>query len=106
MGGWLRVQRQAEANMEHELQLTARGHAVCALIVDQGLTLEDACARIDLELEALRQTVERILAGNSWEEVPKAMQRALDSVSFQVQAAYLEEQCSVAEAPVTVRAHD
>ena len=90
--------------MEHELQLTARGHAVCELMVDQGLTLEDACARIDAELETLRQTVERILAGNSWEAVPQAMQRALDGVSLHVQAAYLEEQRAQDEAPVTVRA--
>ncbi len=90
--------------MEHELQLTARGHAVCELMLDQGLTLEVACARIDAELETLRQTVERILSGNSWEDVPHAMQRALDSVSPHVQAAYLEEQRAHDEAPITVRA--
>ena len=89
--------------MEHELQLTARGHAVCALMVDERLSLEDACARVDLELETLRQTVERILAGNAWEAVPQAMQRALDSVSVHVQAAYLEEQRGQDEGPVTVR---
>ena len=90
--------------MEHELQLTARGHAVCELMVDGGLTLEDACARIDVALETLRQTVERILSGNSWEDVPQAMQQALDSVSLHVQAAYLEEQRARDEAPITVRA--
>ena len=90
--------------MEHELQLTARGHAVCELMVGQKLTLADACARIDLELDALRQTVEHILSGNSWESVPQAMQRALDGVSVHVQAAYLEEHRVEHDAPVTVRA--
>ncbi|MEO8919259.1 MAG: hypothetical protein ABI488_17695 [Polyangiaceae bacterium] len=90
--------------METELQLTARGHAVCELMVDQGLTLEKACARIDAELESLRQTVERILSGNSWEAVPHAMQRALDSISLHVQAAYLEEERAHNEAPVPIPA--
>ncbi|MEO8904191.1 MAG: hypothetical protein ABI627_21955 [Polyangiaceae bacterium] len=73
-------------------------------MVDQGLTLEKACARIDAELESLRQTVERILSGNSWEAVPHAMQRALDSISLHVQAAYLEEERAHNEAPVPIPA--
>jgi hypothetical protein len=77
--------------MENELELTARGHAIYELMVDQRLTLEDACARIDLELETLRQKLDSILSGNCWEDVAHAMQRALDSASLYVQAAYFEE---------------
>jgi hypothetical protein len=83
---------QTRGQMEHKLRLTARGHAVCELMVDQGLTLEDACERVDLELRTLRDTVDEIVAQRSWEEVPLAMQAALDAVSQHVQSAYLEEQ--------------
>ena len=86
-----------------QLQLTARGHAVCELMVEQGLTLEAACERVDIELEALRQAVDQILSGNSWENVPRAMQAALDSVSLHIQNAYLEEQREQEQAPITVR---
>jgi hypothetical protein len=78
--------------MQQKLQLTARGHAVCELMVNQGLSLEAACERVDLELQTLRQRVDAILAGSSWESVPQAMQAALDAVSSRVQSAYLEEQ--------------
>jgi hypothetical protein len=80
--------------MEHELQLTARGHAVCELMVDQGLSLEEACERFDLALRTLRQRVDEILAASSWEEIPRAVQLALDGVSAHVQSAYLDEQHS------------
>ncbi|MEP7051414.1 MAG: hypothetical protein ABJB12_13730 [Pseudomonadota bacterium] len=89
--------------MDNELQLTARGHAVCELMLGQRLTLEDACARIDFELEALRQKVDSILSGNSWEDVAQAMQHALNGFSLYVQAAYFEEH-RAPEAPSTLRA--
>ncbi|HEX7453910.1 MAG TPA: hypothetical protein VIK01_02065 [Polyangiaceae bacterium] len=78
--------------MEDKLQLTARGHAVCELMVAHGLSLEAACERVELELRTLRQTVDAILAGSTWENVPHAMRAALDAVSSCVQSAYLEEQ--------------
>jgi len=78
--------------MEQTLQLTARGHAVCELMVDHGLSLEAACERVERELRTLRQAVDAILAGSSWENVPHAMQAALNAVSSCLQSAYLEEQ--------------
>jgi hypothetical protein len=77
---------------EQKLRLTARGHAVCELMVNQGLSLELACERVDAELQALRETVDAILAGSAWESVPQAVQAALEGVSSRVQSAYLEEQ--------------
>ena len=77
--------------MDHQLKLTARGHAVCALMADLGLTLDAACARVDGELEALRQRVDSILTEREWENVQSAVQAALDGVSPHVQGAYLEE---------------
>ena len=78
--------------MDHTLQLTARGHAVCDLMLRQGLTLEAACERVELQLETLRQNVEQILNERPWEDVPTAMQAALAGVSAHVQSIYLEEQ--------------
>ncbi len=75
-----------------KLQLTARGHAVCELMCSQGLTLEAACERVEHELEALRDAVEKILSDRPWEDVPSAVQAALTGVSYHVQSAYLEEQ--------------
>jgi hypothetical protein len=77
--------------MEHQLKLTARGQAVYELMADLGLTLDAACARVDHELETLRQTVDNILTESAWEDVPSAMQAALRGVSLQLQNAYLEE---------------
>jgi hypothetical protein len=88
--------------MEQKLQLTARGHAVCELMVNQGLSLETACERIEQELQTLRKAVDAILAGSAWESVPKAMQAALDAVSPRVQSAYLAEER--ASTPVALRA--
>ncbi len=78
--------------MEHKLQLTARGQAVCELMLDQGLSLEAACSRVQCQLEALRGTVERIMNDRPWQEIPRAMQLALEGVSRHVQSAYLEEE--------------
>jgi hypothetical protein len=78
--------------MEHQLQLTPRGHAVYELMVDQGFSLEEACQRVELALLTLRRRVDEILADCSWEEVPHAVQVALDGVSSHVQGAYLDEQ--------------
>jgi hypothetical protein len=80
--------------MDHQLKLTARGHAVCELMADFGLTLDAACSRVDGELEALRQRVDSILTESEWEDVPRAVQAALDGVSPHVQGAYLEESAS------------
>ncbi len=77
--------------MEHQLKLTARGQAVYELMADLGLSLDAACARVELELETLRQTVDNILTESAWEDVPNAMQAALRGVSLQLQNAYLEE---------------
>lgn len=78
--------------MEHKLQLTSRGYAVCELMLNQGLTLEAACQRVEDELASLRRTVDRIMEERPWEDVPVAMQAALEGVSTYVQSAYLEEQ--------------
>jgi hypothetical protein len=77
--------------MDHQLKLTARGHAVCTLMADLGLSLDAACSRVDHELETLRQRVDNILTENDWANVPSAVQAALESVSVCVQDAYLEE---------------
>jgi hypothetical protein len=77
--------------MNDQLKLTARGHAVCELMADLGLTLEAACSRVDHELETLRQRVDSILAESAWEDVPRAVRAALESVSPGVQNAYLDE---------------
>ena len=78
--------------MEQKLQLTARGYAVCELMLDQGLTLEAACHEVECRLEALRRTVDRIMTDRPWEDVETAMQVALEGVSLHVQSAYLEEE--------------
>ncbi|MES1174081.1 MAG: hypothetical protein ABUL62_07105 [Myxococcales bacterium] len=89
--------------MDHKLQLTARGYAVCELMLDQGLTLEAACAQVDHELEALRRTVDRIMTDRPWEDVESAMQAALEGISLHVQSAYLEEeQCARLSASATL----
>ena len=88
--------------MEQKLQLTARGHAVCELMVNQGLSLEAACERVDQELQTLRAAVNAILSGSAWESVPQAVQAALDAVSPRVQTAYLAEER--ASTPVALRA--
>ncbi len=80
--------------MDHQLKLTARGHAVCELMADLGLTIYAACAKVDVELEAIRQRVDSILTENDWEDVQLAVQAALDGVSPHVQGAYLEESAS------------
>jgi hypothetical protein len=77
--------------MDQQLKLTARGHAVCELMAALGLSLEAACARVEHELETLRQRVHEILTESDWEDVPGAMRTALESVSPGVQNAYLEE---------------
>ena len=92
--------------MEQQLKLTARGHAIFELMAEQGLTLEAACARVEHELETLRQTVDSILSENAWEDVPSAMQAALDGVSLRLQDAYLEESARSNEpAPVSAPWH-
>jgi hypothetical protein len=78
--------------MDQTLQLTARGHAVYELMLDQGLTLEAACERFDRQLEALHRTVDRIMTDRPWEDVEAAMQDALRGVSVHVQRAYLEDE--------------
>jgi hypothetical protein len=78
--------------MEQKLQLTARGHAVCEFMLDQGLTLEAACVQVERELDALRQTVDRIMTDQPWEDIETAMLAALAGVSLHVQSAYLEEE--------------
>ena len=78
--------------MEQKLQLTARGYAVCELMLDQGLTLEAACEEVEFRLEALRRTVDQIMTDRPWEDVETAMQVALEGVSLHVQSAYLEEE--------------
>ncbi len=83
---------EREPTEHKQLQLTARGHAVCELMCSQGLTLEAACELVELQLETLRHTVEKILSDRPWEDVPTAMQAALAGVSYHVQSAYLEEQ--------------
>jgi hypothetical protein len=78
--------------MNQKLQLTARGYAVCELMVDRGLTLEEACEQVELQIEALRRTVDQIMADRPWEDVESAMQAALEGVSLHVQSAYLDEE--------------
>ena len=94
--------------MDHQLKLTARGHAVCELMADLGLSLEAACARVEHELETLRERVDLILNECDWADVPGAMQAALGSVSLRVQDAYLEEsaRASADSAPPSARWHD
>src|SRR5450755_431830 len=94
--------------MDHQLKLTARGHAVCELMSDLGLTLDAACARVDRELEVLRQRVDSILTESDWEDVPRAVQAALDAVSPHVQDAYLQESASESgdSAPPSAPSHD
>lgn len=77
--------------MNDELKLTARGHAVCELMAELGLTLEAACAHVDHELEILRQRVGHILADSDWQDVPGAVRAVLASVSPSVRNTYLEE---------------
>ncbi len=77
---------------------------MCELMADQGLTLEDACERVDSQLRTLRETVDDIVALRSWEEVPLAMQAALDAVSPHVQSAYLEEQRAASQVGVAATA--
>lgn len=89
--------------MEH-LKLTARGQAVYELMADRGLTLDAACACVEHELEALRQTVDNILTESAWEDVPSAMQAALRGVSLRLQNAYLEESERESEASAPHRA--
>ncbi len=90
--------------MERNVRLTARGHAVCELMATQGLTLEAACERVDLQLRTLRETVDEIVARRPWEEVPLAMQAAFDAVSAHVQSAYLEEQRAASQIGVAASA--
>jgi hypothetical protein len=78
--------------MDQKLQLTARGYAVCELMLDQGLTLEAACEQVEVQLDSLRRTVDRIMTDRPWEDVETAMQAALEGVSVHVQGVYLEEQ--------------
>ena len=78
--------------MEQELRLTARGQAVCELMLDQGLTLEAACERVQFELEVLRETVARILVADPSQDVLTAVRAALAGVSLRLQSAYLEEE--------------
>jgi hypothetical protein len=94
--------------MDHQLKLTARGHAVCELMADLGLTLDAACARIDSELETLRQRVLSILTEGDWEDAPRAIQAALDSVSPHLLDAYLQESASESadSAPPSAPSHD
>ena len=84
--------------MDHRLQLTARGYAVCELMRDEGLTLEVACEQVELQLQALRRNVDRIMNDRPWEDVPTAMQSALRGVSLHLQSAYLEEELHSPEA--------
>jgi hypothetical protein len=78
--------------MDHQLKLTARGQAVYELMAALGLSLDAACARVDRELELLRQRLDTILAECDWDDATNAVQRALDGVSVGVQNAYLEEE--------------
>lgn len=78
--------------MDQKLQLTARGYAVCELMLDQGLTLEAACEQVAFQLETLRRTVDRIVTDRPWEDIPTAMRTALEGVSLRMQSAYLEEE--------------
>jgi hypothetical protein len=93
--------------MDHPLKLTARGHAVCSLMADLGLSLDAACSRVETELETLRQRVDSILTENDWADLPRAVQAALESVSSCVQDAYLEESALVSmdSVPLSARWH-
>ncbi len=77
--------------MDHQLKLTARGHAICELMADHGLSLDAACAHVERELETLRAKLEHILSESSLTDVTSALETALDGVSVRVQSAYLEE---------------
>ena len=77
--------------MDHQLKLTARGHAVCELMTERGLSLDAACARVEQELETLREELDRILRESSLANVAEALEAALNGVSARVQHAYLEE---------------
>lgn len=77
--------------MDHQLKLTARGHAVCELMADHGLSLDAACARFEQELETLRAHVARISRESRVADLTRALEAALAEVSVRVQHAYLEE---------------
>lgn len=77
--------------MDQKLRLTARGLAICELMLDHGLTLEAACERIDHQLDALHHSLERIIQDDRREDVTNAVRTALAAVSAHVRSAYLEE---------------
>jgi len=77
--------------MDHQLKLTARGHAVFELMADHGLSLDAACARVERDLETLRETLKQILSESTPADVTGALEVALSAVSVRVQSAYLEE---------------
>ncbi|MEO6603645.1 MAG: hypothetical protein ABIQ16_27425 [Polyangiaceae bacterium] len=90
--------------IEQSLQLTARGYAVCELMLDRGLTLEAACEQVDFQLQTLRRTVERIMSDGLWEDVEAAMLAVLEGVSRHVKSAYLEEEQRLDRAGATLSA--
>ncbi len=77
--------------MDHQLKLTARGHAVCELMTERGLSLDAACARVEQELETLRGELDRVFRESTHTDVASALEAALSGVSARVQRAYLEE---------------
>jgi len=77
--------------MDHQLKLTARGHAVYELMAEYGLSLDAACARVEQELATLRERLEQILSDGPLADVAAALEVALSGVSIRVQSAYLEE---------------
>lgn len=77
--------------MDHQLKLTARGHAVCELMTADGLSLDAACARVERELETLRDVLEQIAHESAVTDVASALETALGKVSVRMQRAYLEE---------------
>lgn len=86
--------------MDQKLRLTARGLAICELMLDHGLTLEAACERIDRQLDALHQSLERILQEDHREDFTSAVRSALAGVSLHVRSAYLEERNERRQAPL------
>jgi hypothetical protein len=86
--------------MDHKLRLTARGLAICELMLDHGLTLEAACRRIDDQLDALHHSLERIIQDDRWDDVTTAVRTALAGVSAHVRSAYLEEREERPEPPL------
>lgn len=88
---WMSTREVAEGKMDQELKLTARGHAIYELMADLGLSLDAACAHVDQELATLHRRVAEIVSQSKLEDLSKAMQAALGSVSPSVQDAYLEE---------------